>query len=177
MARSQPGVTYTTTSADATAVASAVADVTGDGKPDLIVLNANNDPHTPGSFSICVGNGDGTFQASVEYPTAVNPHSMSVTDVSGDGVPDIIVGNDDGGVSVLIGTGHGTFQPIASYGADSTCDLWRSRTSTAMAAWILCSQTRAATPSAFFSEAEPARSHPASNILPAQVPRSSRLET
>src|SRR5262245_10382162 len=50
----------------------AIADVDGDGKPDLVVLNsASNPPTVFPSVSMLRGNGDGTFQAAVSYPLSI----------------------------------------------------------------------------------------------------------
>ena len=87
----------------------AVADVNGDGKPDLIVANANFGG--PGSVSVLLGTGDGFFQAPSTFSTGAAPVSVAVADVNGDGVPDIITANFiDNSVSVLLGNGDGSFQ-------------------------------------------------------------------
>jgi len=39
-----------------------VADVNGDGLPDLVVINNSSN-----TFSVLNGNGDGTFKASVDF--------------------------------------------------------------------------------------------------------------
>src|SRR2546421_3500119 len=68
------------TSADAIAV----ADVNGDGKPDLLVVNegANICCH-PGSVSVLLGNGDGTFQApQAYYSGGLDAVSIAVADVN-----------------------------------------------------------------------------------------------
>ena len=106
-----------------------VADVNGDEKPDLIVLNCGNcygppSITNPGSVGIMLGNGDGTFQKSVTYRTGTaSPRFVVVADVNSDGKPDLVVANRciDGGclieavVAVLLGNGDGTFQAAVAY--------------------------------------------------------------
>src|SRR5262249_34396547 len=82
-----------------------VVDVTGDGKLDLVVANGNSN-----TVSVLVGNGDGTFQAKVDYPTGGAPFSLALADVTADGKPDLVVANLDSTVSVLVGNGDGTFK-------------------------------------------------------------------
>jgi len=63
-----------------------VADLNGDGKLDLVVVNGKSD-----SVAVFLGNGDGTFQASVSYSSGYfGPDSATVADVNGDGRPDIL---------------------------------------------------------------------------------------
>jgi hypothetical protein len=81
-------------------VSVAVADVSGDGKPDVVVANFNAN-----TVSVLAGNGDGTFQARVDYTTGAEPRSVAVADVSGDGKPDLVVANAGANmVSVLVAT-------------------------------------------------------------------------
>lgn len=105
----------------------AVGDFNGDGKLDLAVLNqvCITDPCPPGTVSILLGNGDGTFQPPIDYQTAPNPVGVLVGDFNGDGIPDIaaaaavsrISSGANGVVSVLIGNGDGTFQAHADSAA------------------------------------------------------------
>jgi hypothetical protein len=89
------------------------ADVNGDGKLDLVVANealANS------GVSVLLGNGDGTFQAAVNYATGTMPYGVVVGDLNGDGIPDIATSDNDAGtVSLLLGNGDGTFQPHVDY--------------------------------------------------------------
>ncbi len=83
-----------------------MADVNGDGKPDLIVANQS-------TVSVLLGNGNGTFQSQSTFATGNGSMSLAVGDVNGDGNPDLVVTNGNGGgntVSVLLGNGNGTFQ-------------------------------------------------------------------
>jgi Bacterial Ig-like domain (group 3)/FG-GAP-like repeat/FG-GAP repeat len=102
----------------------AVADVNGDGKPDLLVANCDAgqsssciDLSVDGSVGVLLGNGDGTFQAAVAYDSGGSgAWSVAVADVNGDGKPDLLVANQcgsscstPGAVGVLLGKGHGIF--------------------------------------------------------------------
>jgi hypothetical protein len=122
----QTAVTYGTGGVAAHQVR--IADVNGDGKRDLIVANActssANCPFSPGSVSILLGNGDGTFQPAVAYGSGGDDaFSIAVADVNGDGKLDVLVTNSyadtgcclDGPLGVLLGNGDGTFQPVITY--------------------------------------------------------------
>ena len=53
-------------------------------------------------MSVLLGNGDGTFQPQEVFPVGDKPYSLAVADLTGDGMPDIIVANSAGDtVSVL----------------------------------------------------------------------------
>jgi subtilisin-like proprotein convertase family protein len=87
--------------------ASAVADVNGDGRPDL--LDFIND--TGGL--VLLGNGDGTFQAP--RPVGVDFFGQpAVADVNGDGRPDLIGSGTHLTDVVLLGNGDGTFNRVRS---------------------------------------------------------------
>jgi hypothetical protein len=93
--------------------------VNGDGKLDLIVSNyGNSTTSSTWNISVLLGNGNGTFQAAVNYPTDNGSRDLVIGDFNGDGKPDIAVANyfaND--VSILLGNGDGTFQPPVNYPA------------------------------------------------------------
>jgi hypothetical protein len=110
----QPAISYSSGGSGARSIA--VADVNGDGKPDLLVANFS------GTVGVLLGNGDGTFQPAVTYNSGGDgARSVAVGDVNRDGKPDIVVANRcencSGGVGVLLGNGDGTFQAVVSYGS------------------------------------------------------------
>ena len=100
----------------------AVADVNGDGKPDLLVTNFYDPSKGFGSVGVLLGNGDGTFQPVVTYSSNLaNVSSVVVADVNGDGKPDLLLAG--GFVIVLLGNGDGTFQPARSYVSTTTASI------------------------------------------------------
>src|SRR5207245_256421 len=94
----------------------AVADFNGDGKQDLAVAELN-----PGSVSVLLGQGDGTFQAAPDVRVGVCAlclfaRFVAVDDFNGDGVPDLaVVANHF--VLVFLGNRDGTFPALPNGGA------------------------------------------------------------
>jgi hypothetical protein len=94
------------------------ADLRNNGITDLIVCDYDH------NVNVFLGNGDGTFQQAIGVDTGEYPRAVSVADVNGDGVPDMVVGNignlnstppEAGSVGVLLGNGDGTFQAPVQY--------------------------------------------------------------
>ena len=95
----------------------AAADLTGNGKIDLVVAS-----NTSGDVTVLRGRGDGTFAPPVAYDSgSAQPSIVALDDLDGDGRPDIAVIHDTGDsatidhVSVLRGRGDGTFGSATSY--------------------------------------------------------------
>jgi hypothetical protein len=90
-------------------------DVSGDGKPDLVVLS--NEPVLLGAtLSVFPGNGDGTYGDRVDYATSLATTYFTVADVNGDNALDLVViGSSTTGVfgapsvQVFLNDGHGAF--------------------------------------------------------------------
>lgn len=99
----------------------AVGDFDNDGFLDVAVMNqvCDQDPCAPGTVSILLGTGDGTFRPAVEYQTAPNPVAIIAGDFNGDGNLDLAVAaavsristGAAGVASILLGNGDGTFRP------------------------------------------------------------------
>jgi len=101
------------------------ADFNGDGKLDLAVANNCGDPQcdfTPGTVSILLGNGDGTFAPAstlVAGPLDALPQAITTGDFNGDGKVDLAVSNCLGAcffgeVTILLGNGDGSFTPTST---------------------------------------------------------------
>jgi hypothetical protein len=121
----QPAVVYSAGANQSGTLSVAIADVNGDGKPDVVVTTETNLSEGDGSAAVLLGNGDGTFQPAVNYDSGgYGTVSAAVADLNGNGKLDLIVANGCGGgidcstaVGILLGNGDGTFQPVTTYGS------------------------------------------------------------
>jgi large repetitive protein len=83
----------------------ALADVNGDGYPDLAATNPASN-----SVGILLGNGAGGFALQATYATGTGPTAIATGDFDGDGRTDLAVVNATAStVSILRGTAGGTF--------------------------------------------------------------------
>ena len=84
----RPVVTYGSGGKSATSVA--IADLNGDGNPDLAVANCCPPDGSMGSIGVLLGNGNGTFRSAVAYSSGgFNLMSIAIADVNNDGIPDL----------------------------------------------------------------------------------------
>jgi hypothetical protein len=83
-----------------------VADLNGDGIPDIAVADANS-----AQAAILLGNGDGTFRMQPPIATDANPFGLAVADLNGDGYPDMALRCGQGDVVAYLNHGDGTFGP------------------------------------------------------------------
>ncbi len=123
-----PVITYTYNSAVPTVLsppeAVNIADLNGDGKPDLLVVARNGNSTTGFGTELRLynGNGDGTFAAPSIITTATNPGDKNISnlpspcllaDFNADGKPDLACLGETTGqqaqLAISLGNGNGTF--------------------------------------------------------------------
>jgi len=89
----------------------ALADVNGDGKPDIVTVNSS------ASFlQVLYNDGNGRFDLANSYDTGSIPSDVQTADLNGDHHADVVLINTaDGTLGVLLGNGDGTLQPMQTY--------------------------------------------------------------
>ena len=92
----------------------AVADVNGDGKPDIILPALGDSGY---EVLVFLGKGDGTFQTPSSLKASEPDATVIIGDFNGDGKPDLLLANCCGAtnMSYFLGNGNGTFQPEALF--------------------------------------------------------------
>jgi hypothetical protein len=86
-----------------------IADLNGDGKPDIVVAN-----ELTNNLTILLGDGKGGFAQSKGSPFSAGnlPNDIAIGDFNRDAKPDLAVANhEEKHLSVLLGDGNGGFTP------------------------------------------------------------------
>jgi len=97
------GPTFVTTAILRTSTSTSTGTVSTTPFTDILEVN-----NTSNTFSVFLGNGDGTFQNRVDYPTGKGPIGIATGDFNNDGNLDVAVANQlDGTVSIFLGDGTG----------------------------------------------------------------------
>jgi hypothetical protein len=98
------------------AYAVAVADMNGDGKADVIAIGSDNSQTS--TVSVLLGDGHGNFQPASSQQTVNGPAPsvIGVTDIDGDGQPDLVL-YVQGALVWLRNTGGGNFAPPVTLAA------------------------------------------------------------
>ena len=91
------------------------ADLDHDGHMDLIATNSYRWGDWGSQVSIFKGHGDGTFTALPTVYAGYKPIIVAVRDLTGDGIPDLVVANDgEATMTGWRGVGDGTFVSLLS---------------------------------------------------------------
>jgi FG-GAP-like repeat len=89
-----------------TTLAVRVADLTENNIDDLAILGADG-------VTIWLGNGQGGFVQGPTYNVGPDPTGLTVANLDGSQLPDLVIGNAYGDLLVLLNEGDGLFQPPA----------------------------------------------------------------
>ena len=148
-------------------------DLTRDGLADVVVTSYSG--FTQPSVDVHMAIGDGKFAAPVSYPVDPTPRAVLLADLTGNGLPDIILTDYyytngtsilHSGINVLMNNGDGTFASPVSYASQGQGPAaWPWATSPTTATWILSQPMRATIVSSSSWATATAHSRPPSILL------------
>ncbi|MDO7875502.1 FG-GAP-like repeat-containing protein [Hymenobacter sp. ASUV-10] len=90
----------------------AMADINGDGRPDVVTANSGNS-----TASVLLSSGPGTFGAATAYGTGAGstPNGVALADLNADGRPDLVTANTGSNtIGTLLNSGTGTFGTVTT---------------------------------------------------------------
>ncbi len=91
-----------------------IGDFNRDGIADIARITPHTeDSHEPGHLTVSLGQANGAFKmvTSRSVPGSA-PRAMVSGDFNNDGIPDLIVGNEDGTLTMFLGDGTGSFNSV-----------------------------------------------------------------
>ena len=80
-----------------------IADLDGDGRPDMISTNASFNSMVS-VFRSTIGGNTGSFSKRLDFTTNKQPYGLAIADIDGDGKPDMVVSNSTGTISIFLNT-------------------------------------------------------------------------
>jgi hypothetical protein len=89
----------------------AIGDLNGDGKPDVVTVNDDE------SISVLVAQADGTLGSRRDYLASGDPAGAAIADLNGDGHADVAVADRGGFATVFLNAGDGTLGAKHDYAA------------------------------------------------------------
>src|SRR5215831_7074903 len=93
----------------------ALGDMDGDGRLDILVANRRgSDPNRNGDLAVLLNDGSGGFAPATHFAAGIEPQSVAVNDLNGDGRLDVVTSGTCAG-TVLLNSGEGTFAAGPSY--------------------------------------------------------------
>jgi hypothetical protein len=108
-----PAVHLTTQSCPSSegAAGVAIANLNGDGRPDVVISNSQDS-----TLTVYLNQGTPDCPASASFTTGRSPSALAVGDLNGDGAADVVVATGgDNTVSAHLGKGDGTLLPAVPY--------------------------------------------------------------
>ncbi len=79
-----------------------------DGDNDMDIAVANN-MSFPGTVSILINTGNGTFNPAINVPAGNYPYKLTLSKINNDSLVDIVVGNEKQKMNILFNTGNNLF--------------------------------------------------------------------
>ncbi|GGF03992.1 FG-GAP-like repeat-containing protein [Hymenobacter cavernae] len=90
-----------------------LGDIDGDGDLDLLTANYSATSNSPGTVSVRLNSGNGTYSGGTEVSVGIGPYQVVLGDIDSDGDLDLLTANANSGtvgnVSVRLNNGSGTF--------------------------------------------------------------------